>query len=223
MEEPGTDVDTNATGREAASRAEAFERGIAAARDVLAHEAKAAADVSERPCGLQEALRLLLDAPGRLVVTGLGKSGLIAAKLAATFASTGTPAQFVHAADALHGDSGMVRPGDVVLALSKSGETAEVLSFVHLVRARGVPVISLTGCSGGSSLCRLADVVLDAAVDREADPFDLVPSTSTTVSLMLGDALAIGLMAARNFGPADFLVHHPGGSLGLRRDAGAND
>jgi arabinose-5-phosphate isomerase len=191
-------------------------RALDAARQALAEAARAAAAVAARPAGLEEALELLLRSPGRVLVTGLGKSGLIAAKLAATFASTGTPAHFIHAADALHGDAGMAMPGDVVIALSKSGETFEVVAFARMVQARGIPVISLTGCTGESSLCRIADVVLDGAVEHEADPWDLVPTTSTTVALMLGDALAVGLMAARQFGPDDFWNYHPGGALGFR-------
>jgi arabinose-5-phosphate isomerase len=187
---------------------------VTAAQGLLRLSAEAVTAVAARDNNLRQALELVLSRPGRVIVTGLGKSGLIAAKLAATLASTGTPALFVHAADALHGDSGMVTADDVVLALSKSGETAEVVAFAHMVRQRGVPVISLTSCGGGSGLCRLADVVLDAAVGREGDPWDIVPTTTTTVSLVLGDALAVGLMAARVFGPDDFKLHHPGGTLG---------
>jgi arabinose-5-phosphate isomerase len=195
---------------------ETIARGLVAARDVLRHSAAAAAAAAERSECIAGALALVLACSGRVIVTGLGKSGLIGAKLAATFASTGTPAQFVHAADALHGDVGMVVAGDVVLALSKSGETDEVLDVVRIVADKGVPIISLTGCGGDSTLARLATVRLDGCVEREADPWDLVPTTSTTVSLILGDALAIAAMAAREFGPADFKVYHPGGSLGRR-------
>jgi arabinose-5-phosphate isomerase len=199
------------------ARSEAVVRGIDAARRALAEAQAAVERVAGRPVGpLEAAIGLVLSRPGRLVVTGLGKSGLVGAKLAATLASTGTPSSFVHAADALHGDAGMVTEADVVLALSNSGETAEVVAFVTLVKDRGVPVIALTGCNGGSTLCRLADVALDAAVSREADPYDLVPSASTTAQVVLGDALAIGLMAARGFGPDDFWAHHPGGALGQR-------
>lgn len=193
--------------------------GVEAAQELLRHSAAAAAAAVERGGEIRAALELVLSRDGRVIVTGLGKSGLIAAKLAATLASTGTPAQFVHAADALHGDSGMVMADDVVLALSKSGETAEVVAFASMVHQRGVPVISLTGCGGGSALCALADVALDGCVDREGDPWDLVPTTSTTVSLILGDALAVALMAAREFGPDDFKMHHPGGTLGKQLGA----
>jgi arabinose-5-phosphate isomerase len=189
----------------------------AAATDALRRAADAVASVATRPTEvLEQAMKLVLDAPGRVVVTGLGKSGLIGAKIAATLSSTGTPASFVHASDALHGDSGLVRAGDVVIAISNSGETAEVCAFAELVRGRGASVIAISGCGGASRLARCADVALDSGVDQECDPHDLVPSASTTVTLVLGDALAIGLMAARGFGPEDFAVHHPGGALGKR-------
>jgi arabinose-5-phosphate isomerase len=193
------------------------EDGVGAARELIA--ATVAAATALRDAGIEaigEAIKLVLERNGRVIVTGLGKSGLIGAKMAATLASTGTPANFVHAADALHGDSGMVRPDDVLLALSKSGETAEVVAFARMAAARDVPVISLTGCRGGSPLCEIATVRLDAFVEREADRWDLVPTASTTVSLIVGDALAVGLMAARGFGPDEFREFHPGGSLGRR-------
>jgi arabinose-5-phosphate isomerase len=151
-----------------------------------------------------------------VAVSGLGKSGLVGAKLAATLASTGTPAYFVHAADALHGDSGALVAGDVLIAISKSGSTAEVVRFAEMAAARGVPVIAMAGCGGASPLGKLATVVIDIAVDCEADPYDLVPTTSTSVTAALGDALAIALMVARGHGPAEFRVHHPGGALGAR-------
>ncbi len=175
--------------------------------------------VSRRSAGISAALAVLLATSGRVVVTGLGKSGLIGGKLAATFASTGTPSFFVHSADALHGDAGMVCPGDVLLALSKSGETDEVLTFATMVQvARHPGHRADRSCGGGSTLCTLADAVLDAGIDREGDPWDLVPTASTTVSLVVGDALAIGLMVARDFGPEQFRTHHPGGALGRRLD-----
>jgi arabinose-5-phosphate isomerase len=191
-------------------------RALAAGRSALGECGRAIAHATDRFDSAETALRLILGSAGRVVITGLGKSGLVASKLAATFASTGTPALFVHSADALHGDAGMVVAGDVLLALSKSGETREVVQFANMMKARGVAVIAMTGCGGGSSLCSVADATLDATVDREADPFDLVPSTSTTVFVAIGDAVAIALMVARGFGPDDFFVHHPGGSLGSR-------
>jgi arabinose-5-phosphate isomerase len=177
--------------------------------------AKAIAELPARSAaGLEAAARLVLERPGALVVTGLGKSGLVGAKLAATLASTGTVSYFVHAADALHGDSGMVTPNDVLLALSYRGETAEVVAFARMAAARGVAVISLTGCGGGSSLAKLASVALDGCIEREGDPHNLAPTVSTSVALALGDALAVTLMVARGFGPEEFKTFHPGGSLG---------
>jgi arabinose-5-phosphate isomerase len=194
---------------------DALDDGLAAGLDSLARTAEAIAALPQRNRdALQAAAQLVLDRSGALVVTGLGKSGLVGAKLAATLASTGTVSYFVHAADALHGDSGMVTPNDAVLALSNSGETAEVVAFARMVTARGVPVISLTGCGGASSLAKLATVALDGCYDREGDPHNLAPTVSTSVALALGDALAVTLMVARGFGPDDFKTFHPGGSLG---------
>lgn len=199
---------------------DALERGLEAGRAAMREAARAVTSAADRFPSAQEALRVMLEAGGRIIVTGLGKSGLVGAKLAATLSSTGAPALFVHAADALHGDAGMVTDEDVLVAISKSGETAEVVRFAEMVAGRGVPVIAMTGCGGGSSLCRVATAVLDASVEREADPWDLVPSTSTTVSVAVGDAVAIALMVARDFGPQQFLTYHPGGSLGARLRAG---
>ena len=193
--------------------------GVGAGLDALARTAEAIAALPARSAdALRAAAQLVLDRDARLVVTGLGKSGLVGAKLAATFASTGTVSYFVHAADALHGDAGMVTPNDVLLALSYRGETTEVVAFARMAAARGVPVISLTGCGGGSSLAKLATVAIDGGIEREADPHDLAPTVSTSVALALGDALAVTLMVARGFGPAEFKVFHPGGSLGKLLD-----
>jgi arabinose-5-phosphate isomerase len=187
-----------------------------AAREAIRIAAEAVAALQQRPTdAIDRAIDAILGSTGRVIVTGLGKSGLIGAKIAATLTSTGTPASFVHAADALHGDSGVVRDGDVVVAISHSGETAEVCAFVELVQP-GAIVIGISGCGGTSRLATLADISLDAGVDRECDPHDLAPTASTTVTLVLGDALAVGLMAARGFSPDDFARHHPGGSLGKR-------
>ena len=161
------------------------------------------------------AVDLILTSTGRVTVTGLGKSGLVGAKIAATLSSTGTPASFVHAADALHGDSGFVQDGDVVIAISNSGTTPEVCAFVELVQP-GAHVIAITGCGGGSRLAGLADVSIDAGVDRECDPHDLAPTASTTVTMVLGDALAVALLSARGFTTEDFTKRHPGGALGAR-------
>lgn len=201
----------------------ALDRALRAGNVVMEECASAIVVASARFLSYSSTLTLLLGTRGRVVVTGLGKSGLIGSKLAATLASTGTPALFVHAADALHGDAGMVVPGDVVLALSNSGETDEVVAFAKLLKARGIPIIAMTGCGGGSALCGLADAVLDVGVDREGDPWDLVPTTSTAVSMVVGDALAIALMVARGLGPDDFHAHHPGGSIGKRLESRAND
>src|SRR5687768_8998444 len=188
--------------------------------DAAAEAIKVAAEAVHALVGrstepIHRAIELILSSSGRVIVTGLGKSGLVGAKIAATLSSTGTPASFVHAADALHGDSGLVREGDVVIAISNSGETADVCAFVELVQP-GAIVVGISGCGGSSTLARLSDVSLDAGVDRECDPHDLAPTASTTVTLVLGDALAVGLMAARGFGPEDFAKNHPGGALGKR-------
>ena len=195
---------------------EPFDEGMAAGAEAIARAAAALDPLAARFGGADGAVRLLLECEGRVVVTGLGKSGLVGAKLAATLASTGTPAFFVHAADALHGDAGAVHANDVVIAISNSGETAEVCAFAELLVARKVPVIAMTGCGGGSRLCQIASVTLDVGVEREADPYDLVPTASTTATAVLGDALAIAVMVARRFGPDDFAEHHPGGALGQR-------
>lgn len=157
----------------------------------------------------------------RVVVTGLGKSGIIGRKIAATLASTGTPAIFVHAAEALHGDSGMVAPGDLLIALSASGETPEVCQFAGLVAAQGNPVVALTGRSD-STLAALAAHHLDVSVPREADPLNLAPTASTTAALAMGDALASALIVRRGFTERDFARCHPAGALG-RRLSGAEE
>jgi arabinose-5-phosphate isomerase len=193
---------------------------LAAGQQALAHVVREVQAAAARFGRTAPALERLLAVRGRVVVTGLGKSGLVGAKLAATLASTGTPAFFVHAADALHGDAGMVAADDLLLAISKSGTTPEVVRFAELVRARGVDVVAVTGCGGGSALCALAAATVDIGVASEADPFDLVPTTSTAVTAVVGDALAVALMVARGFGPTDFHQHHPGGALGALLDGG---
>lgn len=166
-------------------------------------------------CGpeLSRALELLNSRRGRVVVSGIGKSGHIGAKMAATFASTGTPSFFIHSTEALHGDSGMVTPDDVVILISNSGSTAEVVQFARMVRRRGVPVLAMTS-RPDSPLGTLAQAHLSIAVPREADPLGLAPTSSTTCTLVLGDALAAGLMQDANFTNADFARFHPGGALG---------
>ncbi|MDI4637725.1 MULTISPECIES: KpsF/GutQ family sugar-phosphate isomerase [Halomonadaceae] len=161
------------------------------------------------------ACELLLGCQGRVVVTGMGKSGHIGGKIAATLASTGTPAFFVHPGEASHGDLGMITPGDVVVALSNSGETAEVTALLPLLKRMGVPLVSMTG-RPGSTLARHAEAHLNSGVEREACPLDLAPTASTTTALVLGDALAVALLEARGFTAEDFALSHPGGSLGRR-------
>ncbi len=161
------------------------------------------------------ACEIILTCTGRVVVSGMGKSGHVARKIAATLASTGTPAFFVHPAEASHGDLGMITRDDVLLALSNSGATEELLAIVPLLKRRGARLIAMTG-KPDSPLARLADVHLDAAVEREACPLNLAPTASTTASLALGDALAVALLDARGFGPEDFANSHPGGALGRR-------
>lgn len=162
-----------------------------------------------------KACELILGCTGRVVVTGMGKSGHIATKIAATLASTGTPAMFVHPGEAGHGDMGMITANDVVIALSNSGKTAEVVTLLPLLKRLGTPLISFTG-DANSVLAKSADVNLDVGVEEEACPLDLAPTSSTTVALVMGDALAIALLEARGFTAEDFAFSHPGGSLGRK-------
>jgi arabinose-5-phosphate isomerase len=161
------------------------------------------------------ACEFMLACKGRIVVTGMGKSGHIGSKIAATLASTGSPAFFVHPGEASHGDMGMITPADVVLALSNSGETSEIVTIVPLIKRMDAPLISMTG-KRASTLAREADVNLDVSVAKEACPLDLAPTASTTAALVMGDALAIALLEARGFTAEDFAMSHPGGSLGRR-------
>ncbi len=192
------------------------QRALALGRDVLATEAAAIRALEGRLGGaFLAAARVLFGCSGRVVVTGIGKSGHIARKLAATLASTGTPAFFVHAAEASHGDLGMITADDVVLLLSNSGETDELVSLIPHLKRQGAQLIALTG-NEESSLAQAADVHLDASVDTEACPLGLAPTASTTAALALGDALALTLLDARGFSVEDFARSHPGGSLGRR-------
>jgi arabinose-5-phosphate isomerase len=192
------------------------QRALALGRDVLATEAAAIRALESRlGAAFLAAARVLFDCRGRVVVTGIGKSGHIARKLAATLASTGTPAFFVHAAEASHGDLGMITADDVVLLLSNSGETDELVSLMPHLKRQGAKLIALTG-NEDSSLAQAADVHLDASVDTEACPLGLAPTASTTAALALGDALALTLLDARGFSVEDFARSHPGGSLGRR-------
>lgn len=186
------------------------------ARQVIDIEARAVAALGDRlDDGFLRAVDLLLACKGRVVVSGVGKSGHIGRKIAATLASTGTPALFVHAAEAAHGDLGMITRHDAVIALSYSGETAELLTIVPVLKREGTPMIAITG-HPNSSLARHADVHLNVHVEKEACPLNLAPTSSTTATLALGDALAIACLDARGFGASDFARSHPGGALGRR-------
>lgn len=186
------------------------------ARRVLRLEADAVAELIEAlDDTFDQACELLLGCRGRVIVTGMGKSGHIGDKIAATLASTGTPSFFVHPAEASHGDLGMITEGDIVLALSNSGETGEVLAILPVLKRRGIPLISLTG-RPTSTLARQADVHIPVVVSVEACPHNLAPTSSTTAALAMGDALAIALLEARGFSAEDFALSHPGGSLGRR-------
>ncbi|MES2770669.1 MAG: KpsF/GutQ family sugar-phosphate isomerase [Pseudomonadota bacterium] len=191
-------------------------QALALARQVLQIEAHAVLALAERIDGaFLQALSLILNCAGRVIVSGIGKSGHIARKIASTLASTGTPAYFVHPAEARHGDLGMITRDDVLIALSNSGESEELLAILPSIKRQGAKLISLTG-NPNSALARSADVHLDAAVAQEACPLNLAPTASTTVALALGDALAVALLDARGFGAEDFARSHPGGSLGRR-------
>jgi arabinose-5-phosphate isomerase len=191
-------------------------RHLALARRVLRIEAEAITALGHRlDAGFSQAVDLVLACRGRVIVSGIGKSGHIARKIAATLASTGTPAFFVHAAEAVHGDLGMITRDDILIALSNSGENDELLTIVPLVKRQGGRLIAITG-NARSSLAREADIHLDARVDEEACPLNLVPTASTTVALALGDALAVALLDARGFDAEDFARSHPGGALGRK-------
>jgi arabinose-5-phosphate isomerase len=186
------------------------------ARETLDIEANALLKLKERlDHRFVQAVDMLLGVQGRVVVTGMGKSGHIGRKIAATLASTGTPAMFVHPAEASHGDLGMIKVVDVVLGISNSGESDELVAILPVLKRLGVPLIAMTG-GLTSALARHADVVLDCSVDKEACPLNLAPTASTTAQLAMGDALAVALLDARGFKPEDFARSHPGGSLGRR-------
>jgi len=196
--------------------AEARGATVARGRTVLEQEAAAVAALARRlGNSFADAVNLLASRHGRVVVSGVGKSGAIARKIAATLTSTGTPATFLHPVDSLHGDLGIVGRDDAAVVLSKSGDSPELMVLVDHLKRLGVPVVAITG-NLGSALARQADVALDAAVDAEACPFDLAPTTSTTVALALGDALAVALLERKGFKSEDFARLHPGGALGRR-------
>ena len=186
------------------------------ARQVLRIEADAVSALAERIDGaFIAALTLILNCRGRVVVSGIGKSGHVGRKIASTLASTGTPAYFVHPAEAIHGDLGMITRDDVLIALSNSGESAELLTIVPIVKRQGAKLIAMTGNPRSALACE-ADAHLDAGVAQEACPLNLAPTASTTAALALGDALAVALLDARGFGAEDFARSHPGGALGRR-------
>jgi arabinose-5-phosphate isomerase len=183
---------------------------------VLKTEAEAvAALVSRLDEGFSRACELILNCDGRIVVTGMGKSGHIGNKIAATLASTGTPAFFMHPGEASHGDLGMITAQDLVIALSNSGETSEITLLLPLLKRLGIPLVALTG-RPGSTLARTADIHLDVSVSKEACPLGLAPTSSTTATLAMGDALAVAVLEARGFTEQDFALSHPGGNLGRR-------
>ncbi len=203
-------------GKSPTPAAHAGAQALALAREVLAIEAQAVQALSDRlDANFTAALDLILNCRGRIVVSGMGKSGHIARKIASTLASTGTPAFFVHPGEASHGDLGMITRDDVVIALSNSGESPELLTIVPILKRTGAKLIAMTG-NPQSSLAREADAHLDASVAKEACPLGLAPTASTTAALALGDALAIALLDARGFGSEDFARSHPGGALGRR-------
>jgi len=192
------------------------ERALALAQRTFDIEARALQGLAARQGeDFGRAVSALLDCRGRAVVMGMGKSGHVGRKVAATLASTGTPALFVHPAEASHGDLGMVAPGDVVIAISNSGESDEIAALLPALRRVGVTLVAMTGREG-STLARHADIVLSSAVDQEACPMNLAPTASTTAQMALGDALAVALLDARGFVEADFARSHPGGSLGRK-------
>jgi len=186
------------------------------AREVLAIEAAAVQALSTRlDENFLQALDVILNCEGRVIVSGMGKSGHIARKIAATMSSTGTPAYFVHPGEASHGDLGMITSADVIIALSNSGESQEFMAIVPVIKRQGAKLICMTG-NPSSNLAMAADVHLNSAVDKEACPLGLAPTASTTAALALGDALAVALLDAKGFGAEDFARSHPGGSLGRR-------
>ena len=186
------------------------------AQDVLRMEAEAILELVPRvDANFAAAISLILECSGRTVITGMGKSGIIGRKMAATFASTGTPSFYLHPAEGIHGDLGMVTAEDVVIALSNSGETGEILNILPSLRRIGAKIIAMVG-NANSTLAKNADVVLDVGVEKEACPLGLAPTSSTTAALAYGDAIALALLQKRNFTASQFAVFHPGGSLGRK-------
>lgn len=186
--------------------------GIQAISDELNSLAVLPQFIDDSFCSLVE---LLLDSAGRAVVTGIGKSAIIAQKMVATMNSTGQPAVFMHAADAIHGDLGIIQPGDVVIAISKSGNTPEIKALAPLLKSFGNPLVAMVG-NIDSELAVQADIVINTTIDKEACPNNLAPTTSTTAQLLMGDAIAVALLRMRNFSGSDFSKYHPGGALGKK-------
>ena len=185
-------------------------------REVLSLESRALGQLADRlDAGFSRACELLLACEGRVIVVGMGKSGHIGGKIAATLASTGTPAFFVHPGEASHGDLGMITPGDLVIAISNSGETPEILALLPIIKRMGIPLIGMTG-QAASTLGNTAVECLDTSVDKEACPHNLAPTASTTATLGMGDALAVAVLKSRGFSRDDFARSHPGGTLGRR-------
>ncbi|HEH4565101.1 TPA: KpsF/GutQ family sugar-phosphate isomerase [Campylobacter coli] len=186
------------------------------AKEVFAIEAKAIQDLAlNLDENFSKAVELMLHTKGRCIVSGMGKSGHIGAKIAATLASTGTPSFFIHPGEALHGDLGMLTPDDILIAISNSGETEEILKIIPAIKKRKIPLIAMCG-KENSTLVKQGDIFLNISVKEEACPLQLAPMSSTTATLVMGDALAAALMKARNFRPDDFALFHPGGSLGRK-------
>ncbi|KRS93531.1 arabinose 5-phosphate isomerase [Campylobacter coli] len=186
------------------------------AKEVFATEAKAIEDLAlNLDENFSKAIELMLHTKGRCIVSGMGKSGHIGAKIAATLASTGTPSFFIHPGEALHGDLGMLTPDDILIAISNSGETEEILKIIPAIKKRKIPLIAMCG-KENSTLVKQGDIFLNISIKEEACPLQLAPMSSTTATLVMGDALAAALMKARNFRPDDFALFHPGGSLGRK-------
>lgn len=191
-------------------------KDIAKGKEVIRIEAEAVAALGQKIDGsFQRSIDMLFGCKGRVIITGMGKSGIIARKIVATMNSTGTSAIFLHPSDAVHGDLGMVRSDDVVICISKSGDTQEIRQLLPMFKRINVPIISMVG-NTNSHLAQLSDIVLDISVKEEACPHNLAPTTSTTVTLAMGDALAVTLLEKKNFTANDFAMFHPGGNLGKR-------
>lgn len=189
---------------------------IKRAKDVLKIEAQSILRLVDRvDSNFSQAVNLICKSKGRVIITGIGKSGLIGRKIVATLTSTGTPALFMHPVEGLHGDLGIVTKEDILIAISNSGETRELMPVITSVRHIGAPIIAFTG-GLSSTLARASDIVIDVSVEKEACPFNLVPTSSSTATLAIGDALAIALLAEKQFNEKDFYKFHPGGNLGSR-------